>query len=44
VVRYLVEQGADKDKPNDFGITPLQIARLTGHFEIVAYLSAAGCV
>jgi len=43
VVQYLVEHGADKDKANNYGWTPLSAARECGHVDIVAYLSAAGC-
>jgi ankyrin repeat protein len=42
VVRYLVEQGADKDKRTK-GATPLQIAQIAGHTQVAAYLLAAGC-
>ena len=37
-VKLLVEQGADKDKGNSSGDTPLYLASLEGHFEVVQYL------
>jgi len=41
-VRYLVEQGADKDKAVINGFSPLQVAYFRGHAEVAAYLRAAG--
>jgi hypothetical protein len=42
VVEYLVEHGAEKNKAKYSGVTPLQVARIAGHAEVVAYLRAAG--
>ena len=43
VVRYLVEQGANKDKINVNGESPLAMASFNGHLEIVKYLIEQGC-
>jgi hypothetical protein len=40
VARMLVDNGADKDKANDRGYTPLKIATLCGHPAVVAYLKS----
>ena len=42
VVRYLVQQGADINKANNTGCTPLDSARGFGHAEVAAFLRAAG--
>ena len=44
IVRYLVEHGADRDKADNEGLTPLAIAQRCRRAEIVAYLTAAGCI
>jgi ankyrin repeat protein len=43
VVRYLVEQGADKRKVTNNGVTPMGAARLYGQDDVVAYLLSVGC-
>ena len=42
VVQYLAEQGADKDKANDDGVTPLYGATQYGHFTVVQFLAEQG--
>ena len=42
IVRYLVEQGADKNKADNYGTTPLRAALARRHTEVAAYLRAAG--
>jgi len=42
VVRYLVEHGADINRPTNDGYTPLMAAEGAGHAEVAAYLRAAG--
>ena len=42
VVKYLVEQGADMEKADRGGCTPLMNASLRGHFEVVSYLLEQG--
>ena len=42
VVRLLVDAGADKDKVNKFGSTPLYVASDYGHLEIVRLLVEKG--
>jgi len=42
LVRYLVEQGADKNKPTNKGSTLLGAARFFGNAAVAAYLQAAG--
>ena len=42
VVQCLVEQGADIDKADEDGTTPLMAALEEGHEEVAAYLRAAG--
>ena len=37
-VRSLVEQGADKEKGDSDGDTPLRLASLHGHLEVAQYL------
>jgi len=37
-VKYLVEQGVDKDRANKEGYTALHYAAKNGHFDIVEYL------
>ena len=41
-VRFLVERGADKDKGNHHGFTPLYITSYYGHLEVVQYLVEQG--
>ena len=41
-VQLLVEQGADKDKGNDSGDTPLRLASRGGWFDVVRYLVEQG--
>jgi len=43
VVRYLVEQGADKRKATNNGVIPIGAARLYGQDDVVAYLLSVGC-
>ena len=38
VVRYLVEQGADKEKADNDGATPLMAAAFNGHAAVVRLL------
>ncbi len=42
MVQYLCEQGADKNLGKHNGATPLYIAVVKGHFQIVQYLCAQG--
>ena len=42
ILRYLVEQGADKDKANYFGTTALMAASSRGHFGVVKLLLEDG--
>ena len=42
VVRLLIEAGADKDKANDDGTTPLYVASINGHLEVVRLLVEKG--
>ena len=42
VVRLLVDAGADKDKADDDGRTPLWMASQNGHLEVVRVLVDAG--
>ena len=42
VARYLLEQGADRDKPTIYGMTPLHIAAENGHLEIAKLLMVFG--
>ena len=42
VVRYLVEQGADMEKANIFGDTPLIYASAAGHVDVARYLLEQG--
>ena len=42
VVRYFVEQGADMEKADRFGNTPLLIASWIGHLDVVRYLLEQG--
>ena len=42
VVRYLLEQGADRDKASNGGYTPLHWAADLGHLEIAKLLMAYG--
>jgi len=42
VVKCLVEQGADKDKTNNDGVSPLMIAAHQGHSLVVHYLLEQG--
>ena len=42
LVRVLLDNDADPNLSNDFGVTPLQIAATEGHSEIVRELQAAG--
>ena len=37
-MRYLVENGADMNKADIYGCTPLMVAQMEGHAEMVAYL------
>ena len=41
-VQLLVEQGADKDKGNIDGHTPLRLSSLVGHLKVVQYLVEQG--
>ena len=41
-VQQLVERGADKDKRNRFGWTPLFAAAFSGHLNVVQYLAEQG--
>ena len=41
-VQKLLEQGADKDKANEIGTTPLLIAAENGHLAVVRYLVEQG--
>ena len=41
-VRLLVEQGADKDKGNSIGCTPLWLASWKGSLELAQYLVEQG--
>ena len=41
-VRLLVEQGADKDKFDSNGDTPLRLASYHGHLDVVKYLVEQG--
>ena len=40
--RYLLEQGADKDKANNYGQTPLHWAAYFEHFEVAMLLMSKG--
>lgn len=42
VVRYLVEQGADKETENLNGLTAIEIASLKNHVDVVRYLGEQG--
>jgi ankyrin repeat protein len=45
IVRYLVQQGADKNKAAEIDsvlITPLDVALLMDHFEVAQYLPEQG--
>jgi ankyrin repeat protein len=42
--KLILEQGADKDKANSNGDTPLMIAVKNNHFEIVKYLIEKDCL
>jgi len=42
VVRYLVEQGADKDKADEHGMTPLILAAKHNRLAVVQYLAKQG--
>ena len=42
VVRYLVEQGADMEMEDRYGMTPLINASFYGHIEVVRYLLEQG--
>ena len=41
-VRLLVEQGADKDKGDNYGSTPLRLASRDGHVDVVRHLVEQG--
>ena len=41
-LRYLVEAGADKDRPKGSGASPLYVASQNGHLDVVRYLVGAG--
>ena len=38
VVKYLIENGADKNRQTDEGVTPLTISCVSGHIDVVRYL------
>ena len=42
MVRYLVEQGTDKNKADDYGVTALCTAAHEGHLSVVQYLVEQG--
>ena len=42
VARYLLEQGADRDKATPYGWTPLHTAALSGHLETAKLLMVYG--
>ena len=42
VLRYLLEQGADKNKATVHGVTPLHVAAMQGHAEVLSYLMRSG--
>jgi Ankyrin repeats (many copies) len=42
VARYLLEQGADRDKAKDDGYTPLHLASLNGRLDIAKLLMVYG--
>ena len=42
VVQYLLEQGADKEKAKNDGVSPLHIAAQEGHTAVVQFLLQQG--
>jgi ankyrin repeat protein len=42
VVQHLVQQGADKNKANNNGATPLYVAAEEGHLAVVLFLVEQG--
>ena len=42
VVRYLLEQGADRDNADIQGLTPLHAAAVSGHLDIAMLLMSYG--
>lgn len=42
IVRFLVENGADKDQTDNNGATPLSVAAQSGHLDIVQFLVEVG--
>ena len=41
-MRFLVENGADKDQTDNNGATPLSVAAQSGHLDIVQFLVEVG--